>query len=82
MQPINVIGLGYIGLPTALMFAAHGVPVVGTDYNRELVATLQRGKTTFEEEGLAQLFQEAVEMCIRDRCWGQWHRQRLRGLWP
>ena len=64
MQPINVIGLGYIGLPTALMFAAHGVPVVGTDYNRELVATLQRGKTTFEEEGLAQLFQEAVAQGI------------------
>ena len=28
---INVIGLGYIGLPTALMLAAHGVEVVGTD---------------------------------------------------
>ena len=26
---INVVGLGYIGLPTALMFAAHGVEVVG-----------------------------------------------------
>ena len=31
---INVVGLGYIGLPTALMFAAHGVEVVGTDYNK------------------------------------------------
>ena len=30
---INVVGLGYIGLPTALMFAAHGVEVVGTDIN-------------------------------------------------
>lgn len=37
---INVVGLGYIGLPTALMFAAHGVEVVGTDYNKELVDTL------------------------------------------
>ena len=27
---INVIGLGYIGLPTALMMAAHGVEIVGT----------------------------------------------------
>ena len=35
---INVIGLGYIGLPTALMMASHGVDVVGTDYNAELVA--------------------------------------------
>ena len=36
---INVIGLGYIGLPTALMLTSHGVEVVGTDYNKELVAT-------------------------------------------
>lgn len=44
---VNVIGLGYIGLPTALMMASHGVEVVGTDYNEELVATLNAGKTTF-----------------------------------
>ena len=31
---INVIGLGYIGLPTALMMASHGVDVIGTDYNK------------------------------------------------
>lgn len=61
---INVIGLGYIGLPTALMFAAHGVQVVGTDYNKELVATLQSGKTTFEEDGLDALFQSAVQKGI------------------
>jgi UDP-N-acetyl-D-mannosaminuronic acid dehydrogenase len=30
---INVIGLGYIGLPTALMMASHDVEVIGTDYN-------------------------------------------------
>ena len=36
---INVVGLGYIGLPTALMFAAHGVEVVGTDYNKRMVLT-------------------------------------------
>lgn len=46
---INVIGLGYIGLPTALMMASHGVKVVGTDYNKELVAKLNAGKTTFKE---------------------------------
>lgn len=58
---INVIGLGYIGLPTALMLASHGVDVVGTDYNKELVATLNAGKTTFEEEGIDALFAEAVK---------------------
>ncbi len=62
---INVVGLGYIGLPTALMFAAHGVEVVGTDYNRELVDTLKAGRTTFEEGGLDELFTEAVKKGIR-----------------
>ena len=58
---INVIGLGYIGLPTALMLASHGVEVIGTDYNKELVATLNAGKTTFKEEGLDQLFADEIE---------------------
>lgn len=61
---INVIGLGYIGLPTALMLAAHGVEVIGTDYNKELVATLNSGKTTFKEDGLEYLFQTAVQSGI------------------
>ena len=52
---VNVIGLGYIGLPTALMLAAHGVEVVGTDYNRQLIETLNAGETTFEEVGLDEL---------------------------
>lgn len=62
---INVVGLGYIGLPTALMFASHGVEVVGTDYNKSLVDTLTAGKTTFEENGLDDLFQAAVAKGIR-----------------
>lgn len=62
---INIIGLGYIGLPTALMFASHGVEVVGTDYNKELVATLNAGRTTFEEAGLDELFNDAVNCGIK-----------------
>ncbi len=62
---INVIGLGYIGLPTALMMAAHGVEVVGTDYNKDLVATLNAGKTTFKEDGLDDLFNDAVNAGIK-----------------
>ena len=62
---INVIGLGYIGLPTALMLAAHGVEVIGTDYNAELVATLNAGKTTFKEKGLDALYVEAVKAGIQ-----------------
>ena len=62
---INVIGLGYIGLPTALMLASHGVEVIGTDYNEELVATLNAGKTTFKENGLDELFADALKAGIR-----------------
>lgn len=57
---INVIGQGYIGLPTALMFAKSGVKVVGTDINEELITSLQNGELTFEEKGLNELFQEAL----------------------
>lgn len=62
---INVIGLGYIGLPTALMMASHGVEVVGTDYNKELVETLNAGKTTFKEKGLDELFSAAAKAGIK-----------------
>ena len=62
---INVIGLGYIGLPTALMLATHGVEVIGTDYNANLVATLNKGETTFKENGLDDLFQDAIASGIK-----------------
>lgn len=56
---VNVIGLGYIGLPTALTMAASGIEVVGTDYNEKLVNTLNDGKVTFEEKGLVETFNKA-----------------------
>lgn len=62
---VNVIGLGYIGLPTSLMLATHGVEVVGTDYNKRLVDTLNEGCTTFKEEGLDELFEKALKSGIK-----------------
>ena len=62
---VNVIGLGYIGLPTALMMSSHGVEIVGTDYNQKLVDTLNSGKTTFKEKGIDELFDEAVKCGIK-----------------
>jgi UDP-N-acetyl-D-mannosaminuronic acid dehydrogenase len=62
---INVIGLGYIGLPTALMFSKSGVEVVGTDLNEKLVDSLSKGKLTFEEEGLEELFDAAIKSGIK-----------------
>ncbi|PKK97994.1 MAG: nucleotide sugar dehydrogenase [Tenericutes bacterium HGW-Tenericutes-2] len=58
---INIIGLGYIGLPTALAFSAKGIEVVGTDYNVNLVQQLNSGRVTFEEKGLEELYIDAVK---------------------
>ncbi|MFL2140604.1 nucleotide sugar dehydrogenase [Ruoffia sp. FAM 26254] len=62
---INVIGLGYIGLPTALMLAKNGEDVIGTDYNEELVRSLNDNKVTFEEAGLTDLFDDAIANGIK-----------------
>lgn len=62
---INVIGLGYIGLPTALMLASHGEMVIGTDYNKEVVDSLVDGRITFKEEGLEELFHQARQAGIK-----------------
>ena len=47
------------------MMASHGVEVIGTDYNKELVATLNAGKTTFKEKGLDELFQSALQSGVK-----------------
>jgi UDP-N-acetyl-D-mannosaminuronic acid dehydrogenase len=57
---ICVIGLGYIGLPTASMFAQAGHDVVGVDKNEKIVAALNRGEIIIEENGLADLVQKVV----------------------
>ena len=56
---INVVGLGYIGLPTALMIAAEGNEVVGTDRKVEIVSNLEKGKICIEENGLNELLKQA-----------------------
>lgn len=62
---INVIGLGYIGLPTALMLAANGNDVVGTDLKPSLIARLNEEGLPFEEHGLENLYHRAIENSIK-----------------
>lgn len=57
---VNVIGLGYIGLPTALTMASSGVDITGTDKNQNLLNTLQKGELTFQEDGMRELFDAAL----------------------
>jgi len=58
-QTICVIGLGYIGLPTASTFAAHGIEVIGVDVNTRVIELLNSGKLHIYEPGLRDLVQEA-----------------------
>ena len=62
---VSVIGLGYIGLPTALMLASNNISVVGVDHNEMLVTTLQQGETTFKEDGLDILYKKACDKGIK-----------------
>ena len=61
MDKVNVIGLGYIGLPTALSMSVNGNKVIGTDYKKELVEELQEGKVNFTENGMKQLYENAIK---------------------
>lgn len=56
---ICVIGLGYIGLPTAATFAAHGLNVLGVDIQPEIIDILNRGEIHIHEPGLREAFQTA-----------------------
>jgi len=60
-KKICVIGLGYIGLPTASTFASRGVQVVGVDVNPSILSTLQQGKLHIVEPGLQEVFDGAVK---------------------
>lgn len=59
-KKICIIGLGYIGLPTAAMFATHGHKIIGVDINEEVVNALNQGKITITEPYLDILVQAAV----------------------
>jgi UDP-N-acetyl-D-mannosaminuronic acid dehydrogenase len=59
-ERICVIGLGYIGLPTASTLATHGYQVIGVDVNAQVIATLRSGGLHIHEPGLRTLVQAAI----------------------
>lgn len=60
-KSICVVGLGYIGLPTAVMFANHGVKVHGVDVNPAAVKSIQEKHLHIEENGLQERLDKAVD---------------------
>lgn len=59
MMKICVLGLGYIGLPTALLLAKSGFEVIGVDVSENVVNTLNQGQLHISEPGLPELFEQA-----------------------
>jgi len=60
-RKICVLGLGYIGLPTASTFATHGIQVVGVDVNQRVLETLKHGEVHIHEPGLRTLVEAAIK---------------------
>ena len=57
---LGVIGLGYVGLPSAAGFAELGFSVIGTDINREKLETLHEGRSPLYEPGLQELLNKHI----------------------
>jgi UDP-N-acetyl-D-mannosaminuronic acid dehydrogenase len=60
LKEVTILGLGYIGLPTAAMFASHGVKVKGFDVNQNICETINKGKVHIEEPYLEQIVNQSV----------------------
>lgn len=58
---ITILGMGYIGLPTAIAFAKAGFTVKGFDVNRKVIETLKAGHIHIVEPSLQEAFEEALK---------------------
>ena len=59
-ETISVVGLGYIGLPTAATFASRGLNVIGVDISERVVGKINAGQAHFSEPELDMLLSAAV----------------------
>jgi UDP-N-acetyl-D-mannosaminuronic acid dehydrogenase len=58
---VSILGLGYIGLPTAALIASKGIRVMGIDVNKSVVETINKGKIHIVEPDLEGLVHYAVQ---------------------
>ncbi len=68
-KSLCVIGMGYIGLPTAGIFASNGIHVTGMDINEDIIKGLRAGKLHIYEPGLRGLVLDAIaseQLCLSD----------------
>jgi len=57
---VNIFGLGYIGLPTAILIASKGIKVRGIDINKNVINKIARGKVHINEPGLEKLLRKVI----------------------
>ena len=57
---VCIIGQGYIGLPTAALFAQNGCDVVGVDIKEDIIKDLNKGIVHMEEPGIVDSIKEAI----------------------
>jgi UDP-N-acetyl-D-mannosaminuronic acid dehydrogenase len=57
---INIIGLGYVGLPTAVLFASKGIKVIGVDINPKIINKINTGNAHIVEPGLQEMLRTIV----------------------
>ena len=57
---VAVVGLGWMGLPTACLYAEAGAKVIGVDMNPKIVERISRGEPTIDEPGLAVMLKKAI----------------------
>lgn len=71
ISSVCVVGLGYIGMPTALSFAANGVNTIGVDKKAEILDSLRKKKLTFDEIGMDELLENAIssgKLSLSEEC--------------
>lgn len=62
MKKICVVGLGYIGLPTAVMFASNNYEVVGVDIDKVVISNINKGEIDIKEKNLCEIVRSVVKM--------------------
>src|SRR5436190_11682643 len=60
LQNVCVVGLGYVGLPTAAIIASAGHRVTGVDISKRTIDTLSQGRSTIDEPGVKELVEHAL----------------------
>src|SRR6056297_1799437 len=61
VDKVVIVGMGYIGLPTAALLAKNNIEVTGVDINKDVVETINKGQVHFYEPDLDEYVKNAVE---------------------